>query len=101
MSARGVLAAACAAAAFTLAGAVPAGAAQTATQQFFAAKLVADKGTSREIRGLLQSHQGFVDASVVFKDLTGDGRADAVVRVQSGGVQGAIALLWVTAHFGR
>jgi len=29
---------------------------------------------------------------VTFKDLTGDKRADAVVRVQSGGADGAIAL---------
>lgn len=101
MSARRWLAAACAAAALTPAAAAPAGAAQTSTQQFFAARLLADKGTSNEIRGLLRSGQAFVDRSVVFKDLTGDGRADAVVRVQSGGVEGAIALYVLSTDSGR
>jgi hypothetical protein len=100
MSARGHLAVASAAAALTLAAAAPAGAAQTATQQFFTARLLADKGTSREIKDLLRSHQGFVDRSVTFKDLTGDGRADAVVRVQSGGVQGAVAVYVLSTDTG-
>jgi hypothetical protein len=75
-----------------LAAAAPAGAAPTQTQQFFTQKLLADKGTSREVRDLLRSRAGFVDRSVKFADLTGDGRTDAVVRVQSGGVTGAVAV---------
>jgi hypothetical protein len=72
--------------------AAPAGAAQTATQRFFAERLQADKGTSREIKDLLRLREGFVDRTVTFKDLTGDKRADAVVRVQAGGADGAVAL---------
>ena len=72
--------------------AAPAGAAQTATQTFFSQRLQADKATSTEVRDLLRTRQAFVDRSVTFKDLTGDERADAVVRVQSGGADGAFAL---------
>jgi hypothetical protein len=38
---------------------------------------------------------------VAFKDLTGDGRADAVVRVQSGGAAGAVALYVFSTDTGR
>jgi hypothetical protein len=72
--------------------AAPAPAAQTATQRFFAERLQADKDTSKEVKDLLRTHEGFVDRSPTFKDLTGDDRADAVVRVQSGGADGAVAL---------
>jgi hypothetical protein len=72
--------------------AAPAPAAQTATQRFFAERLQADKGTSREVKDLLRTREGFVDRAPTFKDLTGDDRADAVVRVQAGGADGAIAL---------
>ena len=72
--------------------AAPAPAAQTATQRFFAERLQADKGTSKEVKDLLRTREGFVDRSPTFKDLTGDHRADAVVRVQSGGADGAVAL---------
>lgn len=69
-----------------------AGAAQSPTQRFFSERLLADKGTSQEIKDLLRTRQGFVDQAVTFRDLTGDERQDAVVRVQSGGADGAIAL---------
>jgi len=72
--------------------ATPAPAAQNPTQSFFAQRLQADKGTSQEVKDLLRTREGFVDRTVTFKDLTGDKRADAVVRVQSGGADGAIAL---------
>jgi hypothetical protein len=62
------------------------------TQQFFEQRLLADKKTSKEIKELLQSGGGFVDKNVVFRDVTGDKRDDAVVRVQSGGVNGAVAV---------
>jgi len=83
-------------AALALAGAAlaaaPAQAAQSATQRFFSERLQADRGTSREVKELLLTRQGFVDRSVTFRDLTGDDREDAVVRVQSGGADGAVAL---------
>jgi hypothetical protein len=88
---RPVIALAAAAAGLALA-ASPAGAAQSATQRFFAERLQADKDTSREVKDLLRTRQGFVDRTVTFKDLTGDKRADAVVKVQTGGADGAVAL---------
>jgi hypothetical protein len=72
--------------------AAPAPAAPSPTQSFFSQRLQADKGTSQEVKDLLRTREGFVDRTVTFKDLTGDKRADAVVRVQSGGADGAIAL---------
>ena len=81
--------------------AAPAGAAQSPIQQFFSARLQADKGTSREVRELLRTGEGFVDGAVTFRDLTGDDRADAVVRVQSGGAAGAIALYVFSTDAGR
>jgi hypothetical protein len=62
------------------------------TQQFFEQRLVADKRTSKTIKALLQSGGGFVDKSVVFRDVTGDKRDDAIVRVNSGGADGAVAV---------
>jgi hypothetical protein len=88
-------------AAVCLAFAPPAGAEQTTTQRFFAERLLADSGTSDEIRDLLRSRQGFVERRVVFRDLTGDDKADAVVRVQSGGAAGAIALYVLSTDTGR
>ncbi len=92
-----------AAAAACLAFAIPAPAlaAQTATQRFFSERLQADKGTSADIKDLLRSRQGFVDRTVTFKDLTGDDRADAIVRVQSGGAAGAVALYVFSTDTGR
>ena len=66
--------------------------AKDATQQFFEARLLQDRLTSKAIKDLLQSGGGFVDKGVVFRDLTGDKRADAVVRVHSGGVAGVVAV---------
>ena len=93
--------AALAAAGVALVLAAPAGAEQSATQQFFSARLQADDRTSREVRDLLRTGQGFVDRSVKFRDLTGDDRADAVVRVQSGGAAGAIALYVLSTDTAR
>ena len=81
--------------------AAPAAAAQTATQRFFSERLQADKRTSKEIKDLLRSSQAFVDRSVTFRDLTGDKREDAVVRVQSGGADGAIALYVFSTDTGK
>ena len=66
--------------------------AKNATQQFFEARLLADKQTSKAIKELLQSGGGFVDKGVVFRDVTGDKRDDAVVRVHSGGAAGVVAV---------
>jgi hypothetical protein len=66
--------------------------AKDATQQFFEARLLQDRLTSSSIKTLLRSGGGFVDKGVVFRDLTGDKRADAVVRVHSGGAAGVVAV---------
>jgi hypothetical protein len=85
----------------TLIAAAPASAAQTTTQQFFSARIQSDKQTSKEVRELLSTGKGYVDKQVKFRDLTGDGKADAVVRVQSGGAAGAIALYVFSADTGK
>ena len=98
---RGRAAIALAAAGIALAAPASAPAAQTATQRFFTERLLADDDTSREVRDLLRSGEGFVDNRVAFKDLTGDRKADATVRVQSGGASGAIALYVLSTDTGR
>jgi hypothetical protein len=84
-----------------LAAAAPAGAAQTPTQRFFTERLLADKGTSDEIVSMLRSGEAFVDRSVRFRELTGDKRDDAVVRVQTGGAAGTIALYVFSTDTGK
>ena len=90
-----------AAAGLALAAAAPAGAAQTTTQRFFTERLLAHEDTSREIRDLLQSRAGFVARDVAFRDLTGDDKADAVVRVDSGGAAGVVAVYVFSTDTGR
>lgn len=74
-----------------LAVAPSAAAAPTRTQRFFEDRLLRDPRTSESVADLLRS-DGFVDRSVTFRDLTGDDRADAVVRVQTSGAAGAVAV---------
>jgi hypothetical protein len=95
------IALALAAAALALVAAVPAGAAQTTTQRFFTERLLADEDTSREVRDLLQTRAGFVARNVQFRDLTGDRKADAVVRVDSGGAAGVVAVYVLSTDTGR
>jgi hypothetical protein len=76
-------------------------AAQSPTQQFFEQRILADDGTSKEIADLLRTNQGFVDRQVRFRDLTGDKKTDAVVRVQSGGAEGAVALYVFSTDTGK
>ena len=90
-----------AAAGLALAAAAPAGAAQTTTQRFFTERLLADEDTSREVRDLLQTRSGFVARDVTFRDLTGDEKADAVVRVDSGGAAGVVAVYVFSTDTGR
>jgi hypothetical protein len=71
-------------------------AAQTATtgtpQSLFTHQIATDKGTSPDIRAALRARQVFVDERITFADLTGDGRQDAIVRVDDGGAAGTIAV---------
>jgi hypothetical protein len=73
-------------------GAAPASAQKTQIQTFFESRLLADGLTSEPVKELLRSGDGFVDRGVVFRDLTGDKRDDAVVRVHSGGAAGVVAV---------
>ncbi len=72
--------------------AAPASAQKTQSQVFFEQRLLADRLTSKSIKTLLRTGGGFVDRGVVFRDLTGDKRDDAVVRVHSGGAAGVVAV---------
>jgi len=74
------------------AGPSPAAAQTTQSQRFFKARLLEDPRTSETIKDLLREGGGFVDRSVVFRDLTRDKRDDAVVRVHSGGAAGVVAV---------
>jgi hypothetical protein len=76
--------------ALLLLAAAPAAAQQP--QALFTSKLLADPGTSAEVKSMLRSGRGFVEPSPVFADVTGDGKSDALVRVMSGGAAGAVAV---------
>jgi hypothetical protein len=82
-----------------LAGA-PAGAQdQTETpQQLFKKVLLADPDLASGVKRLLSADSGFVSPTPVFADLTGDGKSDAVVTVDNGGVAGAVAAYILTAE---
>jgi hypothetical protein len=67
-------------------------AAPTKSQSLFADKLVKDAKTASGVKRVLRSGAGFVDAGTMFADLTGDGKADAVVVVRVPGAAGAIAV---------
>lgn len=58
----------------------------------FRTALLDDAKTTSVVKDLLTSKAGTVDSVPLFGDLTGDGRADAVVRVLTGGTAGAIAV---------
>lgn len=75
-----------------LAASAPARAELTQPQKFFTERLLADSQTSKAVKDLLRDGGGFVDRSVVFRDLTRDKRDDAVVRVHSGGAAGVVAV---------
>ncbi len=66
-------------------------AAPTKSQAFFKKTLLADAKTTSDVKALL-GEGGFVAPDTVFEDLTGDGRSDAIVLVDTGGVAGAVAL---------
>jgi len=60
-------------------------------QTLFKQTLLHDAGTSKDIKSMLRSGRGFVEPHPVFDDVTGDGKADALVRVMTGGAAGAVA----------
>jgi hypothetical protein len=64
----------------------------TKSQALFKKTLLEDEKTTSAIKTLLRDEGGIVAPDITFSDLTGDGRSDAVVLVDSGGVAGAVAL---------
>ena len=82
----------------SLALAPAAGAATSRQQALFAKLIVKDRRTASEVRKLLRSGEGFVDDEVLFADLTGDRRQDAVVSVSSGGAAGNVAFYVFSTH---
>jgi hypothetical protein len=73
-------------------------AAPTASQAFFTQRLLDDARTTASVRRLLRGGGGFVAPAVQFSDVTGDGRPDALVRVETGGAAGTVAVYLLTTH---
>ena len=90
-SRRAVLALACAAVAAAVVTAI-AVSEPTRSQTFFRDRLIDDRRTLAPIRDALRDGSAFVDRKILFADLTGDDKDDAVVRVQTGGAAGAVAV---------
>jgi len=68
------------------------------SQQLFRKTLLADARTTSAVKRLLRDRGGFVASEIDFEDLTGDGRSDAIVLVDSGGAGGAVALYVFSTH---
>jgi len=73
-------------------------AAPTESQELFGKLLLDDDDTTSAVKKLLEDGGGFVAPEILFSDLTGDGRRDAVVLVDTGGVAGAVALYLFSTH---
>jgi hypothetical protein len=82
-----------------LAVAAPALAAQTKPQKLFRDKLLKSPEVARSVKTTLKKG-GFVDKAILFADLTGEGKDDAIVTVNSGGSAGRIALYVFSAGTG-
>ena len=76
----------------------PAAAEPTKSQQLFRKTLLDDAKTTPAIKRLLRDDGGFVAPEIQFADVTGDGRSDAVVLVDTGGAAGAVALYVFSTH---
>jgi len=80
--------------------AAPASAKLTAGQKFFTEKLLASSQVSHSVKVTLKKG-GFVSDQILFGDLTGEGKDDAVVTVDSGGSAGVIAVYVFSAGTGK
>ena len=72
----------------------------TPAQKLFTDKLLASDQVARSVKVTLKKG-GFVSKEVLFADLTGEGKADAVVTVDSGGAAGVVALYVFSAGSGN
>jgi hypothetical protein len=61
------------------------------SQALFEKTLLDDPKTTSAVKKLLTDGGGFVAPEIVFADITGDGRSDALVLVENGGAAGAVA----------
>ena len=68
------------------------------SQQLFRKTLLDDAKTTSGIKRVLRDGGGFVAPEIEFADLTGDGRSDAVVLVDTGGTAGAVAVYVLSTH---
>lgn len=62
--------------------------------------MLASDSVSHSVKVTLKKG-GFVDEDILFADLTGEGKADAVVKVDSGGGAGVVALYVFSAGSGN
>jgi hypothetical protein len=76
----------------------PASAQEETPQSLFRDVLLKDAKTASGVKRLLNTNAGFVSPMPVFADLTGDGKSDAVVMVDNGGVAGPIAAYVLSAE---
>lgn len=93
-----VLAALCVALCVALLTTGGSSAAPSKSQALFKKTLLADARTTSAIKDLLRTGGGIVAPDITFADLTGDGRSDAIVLVDTGGVAGAVALYVFSTH---
>lgn len=70
----------------------------TKSQALFQKALLADARTTAQVRALLSTGGGFVAPDLQFGDVTGDGRSDAIVMVETGGAAGAVAMYLFSTH---
>ncbi len=61
------------------------------SQELFRKTLLEDDRTTSAVKALLTDRGGFVAPDIVFADITGDDRSDALVLVETGGAAGAVA----------
>lgn len=64
----------------------------SAPQELFRTTLLDDPSTTPAVKRELNTRAGIIAPEIQFADLTGDGRSDAIVFVETGGVGGAVAL---------
>lgn len=84
MKRRASLAAPLALLALATASPAPAAATLTRAQRFFGDEIEKSRGVDREVRRNLRDGTWRVDRDILFADLTGDGRSDAIVRIYAG-----------------
>jgi hypothetical protein len=68
------------------------------SQKVFTQSLIDDPGTSAGVKRLLTKHQAIVDPRSGFLDVTGDGRQDALILVNTTGAAGDVALYVFSTH---